>query len=91
LQKKVNSKKDETHEPWHVCCGHDLVGILSEGLRSILGSCSPNEVKLEPLEKNLRLSYEYTYFMSTQLYQSIKSWEKANEPFKIVSIQGLSS
>jgi hypothetical protein len=58
LQKKVNSKKDKAHDPWHVCCGHDLVGILSEGLRSILGSCSPNEVKLEDLEKNLRLTYE---------------------------------
>jgi hypothetical protein len=62
-----------------------------EGLRSIFGSCSPNEVKLEYLEKNLRLTYEYTYFVSTQLYQSIKSWEKANYPFKIVSISELST
>lgn len=89
LQKQVNNKKDQAHDPWHVCCGHDLVVLLSEGLRFSLGSTNPNEVKPEYLEKNLRLAYEYNYFASTQLYQSIKSWEQANSPFKIISIRGL--
>ncbi len=85
LQKKINSKKQKAYNPWYVCCGHDLTAILSEGLRHSFGSRETSEVKLEIAEKNLRLAYEHAYFVSSKLYQSIKRWEEANYPFKVVS------
>lgn len=29
------------HDPWHMCCGHDLLNVLAVGLRKALGSHNP--------------------------------------------------
>ena len=85
LHSKVQKIKDDAHDQWHICCGHDLVHVLSIGLCKAMGTCNTNEVKPEILERSLRLAYERAYFQSTQLYLSIQQWEKANEPFVILS------
>jgi len=77
--------RDDTHDPWHVCCGHDLVCILSIGLRKIIGTWNPNDIKPDVLERSLRLAFERSYFHKTQLYVSIQQWEKANTPFVILA------
>jgi hypothetical protein len=82
---KIEQLKSDTHDYWHVCCGHDLVCILSFGLRKALGTCNPNDVKQDALERSLRLAFERSHFSRTQLYSSILNWEKANEPYLILS------
>lgn len=85
ILKQMDSLKSDSHDRWSVCCGHDLMSILSVGLCKALGSNSSNEVAPELLEKDLRLSYEASFFRDTQLYQEIQNWEKTNEPFQVMA------
>jgi hypothetical protein len=50
LQNSINQLCDSTHDPWDICCGHDLVEILSFGLRKAFGTNNANEVKPELIE-----------------------------------------
>ena len=83
LQKSITELTNPEHDPWDICCGHDLICILSVALRTILGSNNTNDIKPEHLEKSLRLAYETAYFLETQLYQTLKVWEQNNRPFQI--------
>ena len=87
LRDKIDALTDSKHNSWDICCGHDLVGILSFGLYRVLGSNQRREVEPEVLEKFLRAGYESTYFLSTQLYQSLRGWEVSNLPFRIFSTE----
>jgi hypothetical protein len=85
LEAYMQAVRDDTHDPWHVCCGHDLICILSTGLRKIIGTWNPNDIKPDSLERSLRLAYERSYFYETQLYLSIQQWAMANTPFVILA------
>ena len=67
IQQGLNSKKINNHDPWQVCCGHDLVEILSIGLRKAIGTNKAVDVEPNNLERSLRLAYEVVYFCKTQL------------------------
>jgi Protein of unknown function (DUF4435) len=84
LQQRLMKQKSDAHDPWQVCCGHDLVEILSFGLRKTIGSAKASDVEPNSLERNLRLAYEETYFCKTQIYLSVRSWENSNRPFKVL-------
>lgn len=82
---KINELEKTLNVPlWHICCGDDLIYILSIGLRKIFGSRKVGEVKREILERSLRLAYEFVYFCKTKLYASLKAWEELNKAFEIV-------
>lgn len=81
---KIAKLRNGTHDYWHICCGHDLVCILSIGLSKAIGSWNINNVRQYTIERALRLAFESSYFSRTQLYSSIINWEKANEPFLIL-------
>jgi len=83
LQHAIDGVADDTHDRWDVCCGHDLICILSVGLRKALGSNSARDVEPELLEKSLRLAYEAVYFLETHLFESLRAWEAANQPFRV--------
>ncbi len=82
---KMKQLENAAHDPWHVCCGHDLVCILSLGLTKAIGTHSTKEVTPEIVEKLLRLAYERSYFVKTQVYLLIRQWEHDNTPFTILS------
>ena len=84
LQQKLIRKKSPNHDPWQVCCGHDLVEILSIGLLQVLGTYNATELKADKLEIILRLSYEAVYFFETKLYINICIWENNNSPFNVL-------
>lgn len=84
LHAKIQQLSCDSHNPWHVCCGHDIVNILSVGLRKAIGSNNSKGVESDQVEMCLRLAYEWSYFCQTQLYGAIQSWEKANEPFIVL-------
>ncbi len=81
----LQTLRQNTHDPWYVCCGHDLIEILSVGLRSTFGSWRATEVAPKLLEKGLRLAYEPSFFQQTELYQAIRAWEESHSPFRVVA------
>jgi hypothetical protein len=84
LQQRLTNQKSGNHDPWQVCCGHDLVEILSLGLRKAIGSIKASDVEPNSLERNLRFAYEEAYFYKTQIYLDIRTWEAQNQPFKVL-------
>ena len=82
---KIMTLSREGHDPWQVCSGHDLVQILSIGLRNIFGNHRGKCVTLEVVDGILRVAYDRSHFCLTRLHNSIKDWEKANPPFKVVA------
>jgi len=81
---KIMALGGEGHDPWQVCSGHDLVQILSIGLRNIFGNPRGKSVTMEVVDGILRVAYDHSYFCLTRLHNSVKDWEKANPPFKVV-------
>lgn len=61
-------------DPYQLCCGHDLVEILSIGLQRVVAQRRPAEVKPEILERDLRLAFDTSFFQKTDLYTSLQSW-----------------
>jgi hypothetical protein len=86
LEKRLFTEKSNNQDPWQVCCGHDLVEILSLGLRKAIGTNKTADVEPNSLERNLRLAYEVAYFYKTQLYLEIRKWETNNQPFHVLQI-----
>ncbi|OUL25412.1 hypothetical protein BV372_28025 [Nostoc sp. T09] len=84
LQQRLIMQKKNSHAPWQVCCGHDLVELLSFSLRKTIGSNKPSDVEPISLERNLRLAYEAVYFRQTHLYLEICAWKSNNQPFKVL-------
>ena len=84
LQQRLISLKNNSYDPWQVCCGHDLVEILSVGLRKAIGSHNAADIEPNSLERCLRLAYEEVYFSQTHLYVEIRIWESHNQPFKVL-------
>jgi hypothetical protein len=84
IMAKMDELKSDSHDKWDVCCGHDLVEILSFGLRKTLGTNDSKKVECEILESLLRVGYEAAYFVETDLYQAIHAWEANNKPFKVL-------
>ncbi|ACK69314.1 conserved hypothetical protein [Gloeothece citriformis PCC 7424] len=84
IQEKINQLKKNNHDLWQVCCGHDLICLLSIALCKAIGSCKHTEVETEILERELRLAYEGSFFLSTHLYSLIKVWENKNLPYLVL-------
>lgn len=87
LRTGIQNLQNATHDGWHVCCGHDLVCILSRGLHGAIsrGKNDTGDANPDILEICLKLAFESSYFYKTQLYASIQQWEKANVPYVILA------
>ena len=82
---KMDSLKTNNQNMWYICCGHDMICILSIALCKALGSCNSKQVDPNVLEINLRLAYESAHFRLTKLYIAIQTWEQTNQPFEVLS------
>lgn len=85
VKAKMDSLKTETQDMWYICCGHDMIAILSIALCKALGSCNSKQVEPNVLEKDLRLAYESAHFRETKLYIAIQTWEETHQPFEVLS------
>ncbi|MEZ2231344.1 DUF4435 domain-containing protein [Microcoleus sp.] len=85
VKTKMDSLKTNAHDMWYICCGHDMIAILSIALCKALGSCNSKQVEPNVLEINLRLAYESGHFRLTKLYIAIQTWEQTNQPFQVLS------
>jgi len=84
IHSRMQQLSSNSPDPWHICCGHDVVSILSLGLRKAIGSNSSKSVKPDHVEMCLRLAYEQSYFSQTQLHAAIQQWKKVNAAFVIL-------
>ena len=85
IRANMDSLKTDTQDMWYICCGHDMISILSIALCKALGSCNSKQVDPNVLEINLRLAYESAHFRLTKLYIAIQTWEQTNQPFEVLS------
>ena len=84
IRANMDSLKTDTQDMWYICCGHDMISILSIALCKALGSCNSKQVDPNVLEINLRLAYESAHFRLTKLYIAIQTWEQTNQPFQVL-------
>ncbi len=87
IQENIEILRNNKHNPSQVCCGHDIMQILSLALCKAWGTCKPTDVKAENLERDLRLAYERSYFYQTQLYFLIQNWQSMNSPCQVLRQQ----
>jgi len=80
----LKNLQDEHHDPLQVSCGHDILELLSLGLRRVFVARKESEVKREVLERSLRLAYEASFFKQTKLYIGIRTWEAANSRYRVL-------
>jgi len=89
-KKKVREKikklmRTNNYDPWHICNGHDLIELLTIGLRYIFGNSRSKGLVSNQVDAMLRVAYEYSFFRFTSLFNSIKQWEKNNSGFIILN------
>jgi len=64
---------DQGHDPWQLCCGPDMVELLTIGLRRGIGTCQG--LTSELTARALRLAFSQSDFESSQLHSGLRSWE----------------
>lgn len=70
-------------DPWLVARGHDMVEILTIGLRRVLGA-SGRSVGSEQISGVLRAGFSRPDLWATGLWADMRTWEAANVPFRIL-------
>lgn len=87
VQRQLVAMQDDGHDPWQICCGHDLLEILSVALRKAIGGAfDAGETKADALARSLRLAYETPFFQTTELYAALKQWEAVHPSFRFLSL-----
>lgn len=88
LSNGIQNLLDCNPDAWQVCCGHDVLEILSVCLRKTLASKDAGEVTLERLSSSLRLAYDRADFENTKLFGSLRAWEESNKPCVVLAASG---
>ncbi len=93
LMQQVDELRDKyPSENPQLCRGKDIVAIISVILPILFkrefedesSTATAPSTKAKALSKDLRMAYEYGYFLQTSLYSCIRSWESSNTPYKIL-------
>ncbi len=69
--------KEDT-DLYQLCNGHDICQIIALSLRTKIASLNAKALGASQIERELIFAYDSRFFVQTQLYASIKSWEKFN-------------
>lgn len=80
----TESRASRGHDPWDVCNGHDLVQVMSLGLRRALGSQSAIRVTPDIVGQDLRIAYERHDFEQSEFCRRAREWETRNHPYRIL-------
>ena len=73
-------------DSWRVANGHDMVDLLTIGLRYVLGNLSPT-IGRNQLAAMLRVSMPAGEFRDTNLWRDIRHWESLNTGYSILREQ----
>ena len=72
------------HNRCHVCCGDDVLQVLSIGLRKALGTKPSQIVKVDRLKEALRLAFDDADFETSFLGAAFRDWESRNPEFRVL-------
>ncbi len=78
------SKTAGIHPLRQICNGHDVIELLAIGLRRAIGSRDAKTAAPSNVASLLRLAFGHRDFFETQLYQSIRDWERQHSPFRVL-------
>ena len=81
---EMKAIENSQYDPREMCNGTDLIGILSVGLRRILGTNNATSVGVENLRRSFRLTYHQQDFIQSSLYAQIKAWEARVDVFRVL-------
>lgn len=70
-------------DPWSICRGHDLIGLLRIGLQHVLGDLKPSK-GVGDLAALLRAALDKGELDRGGFGRSIRGWETANPPYRIL-------
>ena len=86
LLSQIAKLRQEIEPQAALCNGKDGVALLAHLLSSdrSISEKVKIQTKANELSRTLRIAYEFSYLMATQLYSRIRSWESTNEPYKIL-------
>lgn len=76
LMEGLRYHMEDDIDAWNISCGHDYIQIFKLGVENNLGFKKSMKLNCKDIERNLRLSYEYSHFKETGLYKKIRQWEK---------------
>ena len=71
---------------WSICCGDDIVSILSLGLRKLFGTNNAGAVSYDVLIQGLRLAYSESEFRDSSICQDLRDWENRNQGFAVLGV-----
>lgn len=83
LLSKMANVAGQGHDPWHLCCGPDMVAALAQGLRRAWGSQTAIIASEENVGRSLRLAFEAEHFRQTKVFLDLVAWEARNLPYKL--------
>ncbi len=83
IVKELKSFIKNTNSLWDVCCGHDLIEILTIGFIYIFGEYNAKNLFSGNLEGSFRLAYDYHSFRMSNLYKSLSKWEQINSSYSL--------
>ncbi len=75
---------ERKNDAWQVCRGHDMVKIFFILLVGVIGKNQVRRITLDIIDGMLRIAYEFDDFRKTELYNSIKTWERNNPDYRIL-------
>ncbi len=86
LEAKVADRRISS---WDLSNGHDMVRILTLGLRQALGPRKLGtrknvQISAEFIEVSLQLAYEREFFQATKLCAAIRDWERRNPAYSVL-------
>ena len=85
VERKIETIQRSVGDLWLVCYGADMVAILAIGLRSALGTNNTKTVAPELLRSCLRLAYQWSDLVNSQLGRDIREWTARNSGFRVLS------
>lgn len=74
LVQEMEKRESLTDDVWQAARGHDIAGILSLSLTSLIGDWNSNDISVEIIERSLRLSFRPAEFAVTELWKSLSEW-----------------
>lgn len=84
LKRRIEDLEDVQHDVRQVCCGDDVMQVLSVGLRKMFGTGQTQDVRVERLKQSLRLAFEDVDFRDSEVARSIREWQGRNPGFLVL-------
>lgn len=70
-------------DPWSICRGHDLIGLLRIGLQQVFGDLKPSK-GIADVAVLLRTAFDGSELHRGAFGHAIRGWESANPPYQVL-------